>query len=111
MFSKKSAFGACLICTIYLLYIELALVILNHNNCCLLCHLLVILKDIFANSVDLDQTAPLRSLIRVLAVYAKIGLKRLQEFSRRHKQTNAGSLGILKVKPRKQNVWSETSTA
>ena len=32
---------------------------LNHNNCRLLCHLLVILKAIFANSVDPDQTAPL----------------------------------------------------
>ena len=30
----------------------------NHNNCRLLCHLLVILKVIFANSVDPDQTAP-----------------------------------------------------
>ena len=27
----------------------------NHNNCRLLCHLLVILKVIFANSVDPDQ--------------------------------------------------------
>ena len=31
----------------------------SHNNCHLLCHLLVILKVIFANSVDPDQTAPL----------------------------------------------------
>ena len=31
----------------------------NHNICRLLCHLLVILKVIFANSVDPDQTAPL----------------------------------------------------
>ena len=31
----------------------------NHNNCRLLCHLLVILKVIFANSVAPDQTAPL----------------------------------------------------
>ena len=31
----------------------------NHNYCRLLCHLLVILKVIFANSVDPDQTAPL----------------------------------------------------
>ena len=30
----------------------------NHNSC-LPCHLLVILKVIFANSVDPDQTAPL----------------------------------------------------
>ena len=33
----------------------------SHNNCCLLCHLLVILKVIFANSVDPDQTALLES--------------------------------------------------
>ena len=31
----------------------------NHNNSRLLCRLLVILKVIFANSVDPDQTAPL----------------------------------------------------
>ena len=31
----------------------------NRNNCRLLCHLLVILKVISANSVDPDQTAPL----------------------------------------------------
>ena len=31
----------------------------DHNNCRLLCNLLVILKVIFANSVDQDQTAPL----------------------------------------------------
>ena len=31
----------------------------NQNNCRLLSHLLVILKVIFANSVDPDQTAPL----------------------------------------------------
>ena len=31
----------------------------NHNNCRLLCHLLVILKVIRTNSVDPDQTAPL----------------------------------------------------
>ena len=37
----------------------------NHNNCRLLCHLLVILKVIFTNSVDPDQTAP---LIRVHTV-------------------------------------------
>ena len=32
---------------------------LKRNYCRLLCHLLVILKVIFANSVDPDQTAPL----------------------------------------------------
>ena len=31
----------------------------NHNNCRLLCLLLVILKVISSNSVDPDQTAPL----------------------------------------------------
>ena len=31
----------------------------NHNNCRLLCHLLVMFKVISANSVDPDQTAPL----------------------------------------------------
>ena len=34
----------------------------NHNNCRLLCHLFLILKVIFANSVDPDQTAPLRAV-------------------------------------------------
>ena len=43
----------------------------------------MILKVIFANSVDPDQTAPRSSLIRVntVCLYAKIGLKSLQEFS------------------------------
>ena len=51
------------------------------------------LNVIFANSVDQDQTAPRSSLIRVQTVclYAKIGLKSLQEYSadninRRHFQ-------------------------
>ena len=45
------------------------------------CHLLVILKVIFANIVDPDQIA--RSLIWVhtVCLYAKIGLKNLQEYS------------------------------
>ena len=53
------------------------------NSCCLLCHLLVILKVIFANSMDPDQTAPRSSLIRAhtVCLYAKIGLKSLQEYS------------------------------
>ena len=38
---------------------KLLTVKLPDNNCRLLCHLLVILKVIFANSVDPDQTAPL----------------------------------------------------
>ena len=44
----------------------------NYNNCQLLCHLLVILKVILANTVDPDQTAP-------LCLYAKTGLKSLQD--------------------------------
>ena len=57
----------------------------NRNNC----RLLVILKVIFTNSVDRDRS----SVIWVYAVclYAKIGLKSLQEYSaddinRRHFQ-------------------------
>ena len=54
----------------------------------------MILKVIFANSVDPDQTAPLgASLIRVhtVCLYAKIDFKSLQEYSaddisRRHFQ-------------------------
>ena len=42
----------------------------NHNNCRLLCHLLVILKVIFANRVHTV----------CLYMYAKISLKRLQEY-------------------------------
>ena len=59
----------------------------NHNNCRLLCHLLVILKVFFANSVDPDQTAssvdPDQSLLWVhtVCLYAEIGLKCLQEYS------------------------------
>ena len=34
----------------------------SHNNCRLLCYLLLILKVIFANNVDPDQTAPLGAL-------------------------------------------------
>ena len=51
----------------------------NHNNCHLLCHLLVILKVISANSVDPDQTASDQGPHCLL--YAKIGLKSLQEYS------------------------------
>ena len=52
----------------------------NHNNCRLLCHLILILKVISANSVDPDQTVPLGAL---------------------HKQTtisDVGFLGVLRVK-------------
>ena len=68
-------------------------------SCRLLCHLLVILKVIFANNVDPDQRS---SLIWVHTVwrYAKIGLKFARIFSRRHKQTtfsDAVFLGTLRV--------------
>ena len=61
----------------------------NHNNCRQLCHLLVILKVIFANSVDPDQTALI--WVHTVCQYAKIGLKSFQEYSaddinRRHFQ-------------------------
>ena len=67
----------------------------------------MILKVIFANSVDPDQMAPPRSsLIRhTVYLYAKIGWKSLQEynvFSRGHKQktfSDSGFLGVLKVNP------------
>ena len=69
----------------------------NHNSCRLLCHLLVILKFIFANSVDPDQTAR----VHTICLYAKIDLKSLDEFSaddinRRHFQMQ-GFLGILRI--------------
>ena len=71
----------------------------NHNNCHLLCHLLVILKVIFANIVDPDQTVP---LIRVhsLALCKNRFEKFARIFSRQHKKTtfsDAGFLGILRV--------------
>ena len=61
----------------------------HHNYCRLLCLLLVTLKVTSANSVDPDQTAPLG--VRTVCLYAKIGLKSLQEYSaddinRRHFQ-------------------------
>ena len=68
----------------------------------------MILKVIFANSVDQDQTAPLEAdwsnLIRVhtVCLYAKNRFEKFARiFSRRHKQTifsDAGFLGILRVK-------------
>ena len=63
----------------------------------------MILKVISANSVDPDQIAPWSSLIRIhtVCLYAKIGLKSLQEYSADDiKQTtfsDAGFLGILRV--------------
>ena len=75
----------------------------SHNYCCLLCHLLVILKVISANSVDSDQTAPRSSLIRVhnVCLYAKSMFEKFaRRCSRRHNQTfsDAGFLGALRVK-------------
>ena len=59
----------------------------------------MILKVISANSVDLDQTA---SWVHTVCLYAKIGLKSLQEYSVDDiKQTtfsDAGFLGVLRVK-------------
>ena len=76
----------------------------NHNNCRLLCLLLVILKVISANSVYPDQTAPFRSsLIWVHTVcrYAKNSFEKFARiFSRRHKQTtlsDAVFLGAVRV--------------
>ena len=51
----------------------------------------MILKVISANSVDPDQTAPLLNCVHTVCLYAKIGLKSLQEYSaddinRRHFQ-------------------------
>ena len=59
------------------------------NNCRLLCHLLVIFKVIFANCVDPGQEQSDQGPHCLL--YAKIGLKSLQEYSaddinRRHFQ-------------------------
>ena len=71
----------------------------NHNNCPLLCHLLVILKVISANSGDPDQTAPLSP--HYLPVCKNRFVRFARIFSRRHKQTtfsDAGFLGILRVK-------------
>ena len=57
----------------------------------LLCHLLVILKDILSNSMDPDQTSSSLIRVHIICLYAKIGLKTLQEYSaddinRRHFQ-------------------------
>ena len=46
-------------------------ILTNHNNCRLLYRLLVILKVIFANSVDPDQTAPLGSGYTLFACMQK----------------------------------------
>ena len=74
----------------------------NHNNCRLLCHLLVILKANFANSVDPDQTAPLGDLgPHCLPVCKNRFEKFARIFRRRHKQmtfSDAVFLGALRVK-------------
>ena len=75
---------------------------------CTLCHLLVILKVIFANSVDPDQTAR-SSLIRIhtVCLYAKNRFEKFARiFSRRQKQTtfsDAGFLGALRANTSKAN--------
>ena len=59
----------------------------------------MILKVIFANSVDPDQTVPLGALFVFMQ---KRFEKFARIFSRRHKQTtfsDADFLGILRVKP------------
>ena len=62
----------------------------NHNNCRLLCHLLVILKVIIANRVDpLDQGS------HCLPVCKNRFEKFAGIFSRRHKQTTFSGAGIL----------------
>ena len=54
----------------------------NHNNC-LLSHLLLILKVLFANCGPRLDSSSRTSLIRVhtVCLYAKIGLKSLQKYS------------------------------
>ena len=65
----------------------------NRNNCRLLCHLLVILKVIFANNVDPD--------LGPHCLYAEIGLKSLHEYSAdditQTTFSDVGFLGILRV--------------
>ena len=72
----------------------------NSNNYRLLCHLFVILKVIFANSVDPDQDRSDQGP-HCLPVCKNRFEKFARIFSRRHKQTtfsDAGVLGILRVK-------------
>ena len=83
----------------------------NHNNCRLLCHLLVILKVIFANSVDPDQTAPLGAVWSGSTLFA-LCKNRFEKFarifSRWHKQTtfsDAGFLGVLRVNMIWATLW------
>ena len=70
----------------------------HHNNC----HLLVILKVIFANSVDPDQTAPLGEEQsdqgpHCLPVCKNRFQKFARIFSRRHKQTSFSDVGFLSI--------------
>ena len=64
----------------------------KYNSCRLLCHLLVILKVIFANSVDPDQTDQSPHCLPVcknrFEKFARI-------FSRRHKQTTFSEFFFL----------------
>ena len=93
----------------------------SHNNCRLLCHLLVILKVIFANSVYPDQTRSSLIRVHIVCLFAKNRLETFARiFSRRHKQTtfsDAGFLGILRVKAntvkriRAANYWSACVSA
>ena len=72
----------------------------NHNNCHLFCHLLVILKVIFANSVDPDRTA-LPGAPHCLSICKNMFEKFARIFNSQHKLTtfsDAGFLSLLRVK-------------
>ena len=78
----------------------------NSQQFRLLCHLSVILKVSFANSVDPDQTAPLGAVWSGSTLFACMKKNRFERFakifSRRHKQTtfsDVGFLGVLRVTP------------
>ena len=58
------------------IYVDILKVSANHNNRRLLCLLPVTLKVIVANNVD-----PESDLVHTVCLYAKIGLKNLQEYS------------------------------
>ena len=69
----------------------------------------MILKVIFANSVDPDQT----DLVHTICLYAKNRFEKFASiFSRRHKQTtfsDAGFLGVLRVNRQKKNLSNQQS--
>ena len=71
----------------------------NHNNCRLLCHLLVILKVIFAKKCGPRSDCSSDQGLHGLPVCKDRFEKFARIFSRRHKQTfsDAGFLGILRV--------------